>query len=682
MTAHEVQWTSPQPLWAGISNVTDNLARQFFRRPAILRFASDTFMNDFMALLETDPQRLAEFRVQPESWRSPSTTPTVDMSFEKLPAFAKRLNRSRLALLQAAGGASQNLPGSTAGPASTNGSTTNQVGLPLKLFQPAHQRYYLITACLVCQMLGQPDRHIETGAQERVSYVLRRVVPPPGKKITEVNEDQWVEYAFVNTPTGFVWQRVTTGRSLAPNEEQNSLFAVNFTQDDGRRRRLLAGLIPVGKREIYVGTPERDATTGVLVVDPDSPQPPDPRTVLLRSQVTEPWKAAIERAAAARKMQNVQKQPPLEDEPLPGAALTASIKATREQIQTTSWYVLLDLAEFLQKYLKSVWDEMTSSVTSTDPLIVQLQNIKVEPSLLNEGLSKNLFVGTAYLPSDVPTSLSDALQKIEAERTKLEAASRSYNREMRNSTDQLIRDPLWPAILFPLVDPVKPELSPPGDLKKQKELRDRQIAVVDKLEELIVAVLKKTPAQPAPPLPLAAQPVMNINSSAWFVIRCVFERPNCGPLQPTVISDPTEAFQMAGFFDPAAPARPIRIALPIDTSPAGLRKFDKNTAFMISDVLCGQIDRVKSLSLGDLVRSVLPWPLHKDLDVPDGGPCKTDQPPELSLGMVCSLSIPIITICALILLIIIVFLLDIIFRWIPYFILCFRLPKFNAKASV
>ena len=72
---------------------------------------------------------------------------------------------------------------------------------------------------------------------------------------------------------------------------------------------------------------------------------------------------------------------------------------------------------------------------------------------------------------------------------------------------------------------------------------------------------------------------------------------------------------MAGFFDPDAPARPIRIALPLDTSPAGLRKFDRNTAFMISDMLCGQIDRMKGMTLGDLVLSVLPWPFHKDLPV-------------------------------------------------------------------
>ena len=123
----------------------------------------------------------------------------------------------------------------------------------------------------------------------------------------------------------------------------------------------------------------------------------------------------------------------------------------------------------------------------------------------------------------------------------------------------------------------------------------------------------------------------------------------------------------------------MRIALPVDTSPAGLRKFDKNTAFMISDILCGQIDRVKALSLGDLVRSVLPWPLHKDLSAPDKGPCTTPNDPSLSAGMICSFSLPIITICALLLLIIIVNLLNIIFRWLPYFFICFPLPGFKAK---
>jgi hypothetical protein len=47
--------------------------------------------------------------------------------------------------------------------------------------------------------------------------------------------------------------------------------------------------------------------------------------------------------------------------------------------------------------------------------------------------------------------------------------------------------------------------------------------------------------------------------------------------------------------------------------------------------------------------------------------------------MICSLSIPIITICALLLLMIIVSLLNIIFSWLPYFLICFPLPGISSK---
>jgi hypothetical protein len=188
------------------------------------------------------------------------------------------------------------------------------------------------------------------------------------------------------------------------------------------------------------------------------------------------------------------------------------------------------------------------------------------------------------------------------------------------------------------------------------------------------------PAPAAPPLPVAARLRDDIKSTngdpGWFVIRCAYVRCGCGPLKPTVLSAPSQRFQLAGFFDPDAPARPIRIALPTDTTPAGLRKFDKNTAFLMSDVLCGQVQRAKGLGLIDLIRAVLPFPLHKDLDTGGLGPCGE---PNASIGMICSLSIPIITICALILLIIIVTLLDLIFRWLPWFILCFPVPNLKGK---
>jgi hypothetical protein len=205
---------------------------------------------------------------------------------------------------------------------------------------------------------------------------------------------------------------------------------------------------------------------------------------------------------------------------------------------------------------------------------------------------------------------------------------------------------------------------------------------------MVVAALPASTEQDgkAPPIPFAAKLQRDAISSnitsdpGLFVIRCVYQRCDCGPLYPAKLSRSSQQFQIASFFDPDAPARQIRITLPLDTTPAGLRKFSRNTAFQISDVLCGQVTRAKNMGFGDLVRSVLPWPFHKDLsaDVGDLSPCQSGG---VNIGMICSLSIPIITICAFILLMMIVLILDIIFRWIPYFIICFPLPKFKAKGA-
>jgi hypothetical protein len=113
--------------------------------------------------------------------------------------------------------------------------------------------------------------------------------------------------------------------------------------------------------------------------------------------------------------------------------------------------------------------------------------------------------------------------------------------------------------------------------------------------------------------------------------------------------------------------------MPFDISPAGLRKFPKATTFMISDMLCGQLKRMRQLTLGDLVLSVLPWPFHKDLPKPDSdGPC------EDSFGMFCSLSIPIVTILALVLLLILAALFDLFFHWLPWLFICFKV-KLSGK---
>jgi hypothetical protein len=667
----EVQWTTAAPLWDSVADL-DATTRRSFRQPAILRFASDEFMNEFAAVLNSNPPQLKDFRAQPETWRGPLTSPQIET--RSLPRFAQKLQRSRLAIEQKAVAKALALPEQSLTP------TTPQP--ILKLYQPAHQRYYLISAALVCRVPGQPDRHIEPGNQERATYVVRKVVPA-GQTISNSTADTWSEYAFVSGS----WQRVTATQTLMTNEEQQPLFAVNYLQDDGKRRRVLAGLIPVGKREAYVGAPER-SSNNEIVLDPDLPPPPDKRTLLFMAQVTEPWKRLIERAFALDKMHKATSSVPTDDKPFTAEALTASVKANREQIQTTAWYVLLDLAHLLKQYLPNVWNSimgetLTSPLTSSETTLINA----LTSTTISTAYASDLVQNSVYSTSEVIRNLQDALQAIRGGVPFVEANAQAIEEDLETIVAPYDRNDgasklEWPNFLFPLADPVQLTAGPlPPAKTGVTENTDPLTKALDRIDNFVALIANALPAQtsvPTPPPLLASQPVMNVGGPTYFVIRCVFERPNCGPLQPTVVSDPTEPFQMAGFFDPDAPARPIRIALPIDTTPAGLRKFDKNTAFMISDVLCGQITRAQGLGLGDLIRTVLPWPLHKDLDVPDGGPCADDG---LSLGMICSLSIPIITICALILLMIMVSLLDIIFHWVPFFIMCLPFPKFKGKPS-
>jgi hypothetical protein len=97
------------------------------------------------------------------------------------------------------------------------------------------------------------------------------------------------------------------------------------------------------------------------------------------------------------------------------------------------------------------------------------------------------------------------------------------------------------------------------------------------------------------------------------------------------------------------------VALPVDTTPAALRKYDRNVAFQLSNELRKQMSRVKGMK-----------------ELMDG---EVGSPTGLDISVICSLSIPIITICALIVLMLMVSLLNIIFWWLPFFRVCFPVPK-------
>ena len=700
----QVQWTSPSPLWNAAARVDDfTLRRATLQQPALLRFASDSFMDDFINMMANDPARLTEVIAWPETWRGTvAEGPVVPAT--SLPGLAKKLARASLNAERQKRGITRSVANELAalstGVAPAGQTASGLITQPeadqsvFKLYQPAHQRYYLVTAHLVCGRPGLPDRRLDAARQEAVSFVLRRLFPPgiidPNQTLPPFDPATWEEYAFVVAGKSAGWQRIPKNTpqvaELIKGEEKLPLFAISFEESDGRKRRLFAGLVPVGKRETYIAAPQR-----VQRGDPQPASPPkvaDPRMMLVWSQVTEPWSRLLETANASRITLSSS------DRNLSSGTILPEdraqwIKGTREQIQTVSWYVLLDFAKLLKTYLPNVWASLTGQTLPDPPLSASENTLlaSLGATTIPQDSTPNLFSSlqnSSYPASSVATSLRAALIAMngvstldQRERTEiengLEHAAKSYNRE----------DPenVWPRFLFPLADPVFSDgpLPPKApDATDDPDPLKKGLQRVNRLAELIEQALRPPRTEEMPQTGLAGQGVFD-SRDGWFVIRCVFERPECGPFDPPLLSEPTRAFQLASFFDPDAPARPIRIALPLDTSPAGLRKFDKNTAFMISDVLCGQINRLKSLGLGDLIRSVLPWPLHKDLSVPDGGACKDKNDPGIQVGMICSLSIPIITICALLLLMIIVNLLDIIFRWVPYFLICFPLPGLKAK---
>ena len=679
MSEHAVLWMAPSPLWGSTINKQNDAAAAPLSRPAILRFASDAFMEQFASILDRDPSKLNEYVLQKETWRGPVQTPAAEgvLTPQKTPSsLAKKLARLRLGS-SLAKEVSQ-VPTAVSGVA----DAASPDFVPTKLYQPAHQRYYLVAANLACGLVGFPDRVIDSGKQEKVSFVIRRLKHRIEHDADLVDLEQCDEYAFVMTSKGNRWQKVTIP-GLVPGEEQIALFGSTYQENDDRKRRVLAGLIPVGKREAYMGASDAETVAPIGDVDRNS----DPRITYLRMRVTEPWKQLLEQAHRGR----VALTAALNDEAISGDAAKidqSKLKATqslREEIQSISWYVLLDFAKFLEEHIPGLWSRPNGQAVSTNPpatgepaLAQELERQSLQTDLVTALTNSNYqelhilrSIKDALWATRGTTSLdSRAAQKLEAD---LDAIDRSY--------DRINPDPRWPKFLFPLADSEYPSSAPlptpkaPGD---DPTLLDDQLKRIDHLVELVQGALPKVPIAETTAVPLAAQPIMD-SRERWFIIRCVFERSECGPLHQSLLSEPTEPFQMANFFDPDAPARPIRIALPIDTTPAGLRKFDRNTAFMVSDVLCGQIDRVKGLSLGDLVLSVLPWPFHKELQVPDTGPCKDDG--GGSIGMMCSMSIPIITICALLLLMIIVNLLNIVFKWIPWFIMCFPIPGFKAKKT-
>lgn len=276
-----------------------------------------------------------------------------------------------------------------------------------------------------------------------------------------------------------------------------------------------------------------------------------------------------------------------------------------EEEQEAHLVQLLDFADYLHHYLPKVHDAIVTGQPPTDSAMRDLYNSLVETKLDNPN----------------GPSWQEAMQKVWKDRA-LIAGEEEGKTELKFN--------------------LRKTLLPPG------RLDDWGKYLAGALDKVHPTLLTATAGPRVPKF--------DPSPNTRYRLRCVYQRPRCAPFEEDIISEPTEDFAIAPFFDPDAPARHVRITLPVDTSIAGLRKFQKNVGVLISDKLRKQMSAIGKTPPKDLM---------------EGKPADGDS---FDLGEICSFSIPIITLCAFIVLFIFLIVLNIVFWWLPFLRICLPIP--------
>jgi hypothetical protein len=391
------------------------------------------------------------------------------------------------------------------------------------------------------------------------------------------------------------WQALNgqARRSVVLNEERLPLMSTI----DGNGRDILFGYLPVAGRETY------DVPPAELAV----PGRPDMRVEELNTRFSVPA------AALAGTQGTVVPPPPAPIPPPPAKPLPVAF-------ELASVYLLLDLWEYLNTYLPDV----AAALRDGSPATITGDQAQAKHDLL-------AFLASQFLGGSL--TLTAALGAV------------ARNRDALNA-------------------PATGDDAVPGGADEQ--LRQRLIALgfddtyslqghdlhPDTLEQKVGAALPALSDLPPTPVEL---PKLDVD--ALYVLRCVYERPQCDP-PVQALSLPSAQFQLAPFFDPDAPGRQVRIPLPADVSVAGMRKFKKNVMFMMSDSM-----RRKVNSIADHEKALL-------TDTPSIGSDDSG-----GVALVCSFSIEIIFIVAFFLLLMFVIILNFVFWWIAFFKICLPIPK-------
>jgi hypothetical protein len=420
------------------------------------------------------------------------------------------------------GGRSGASPDGLAGTA-PHGTVGGADGAPFRLFQPMSQCYYIVSATLVCRRAGIPDRAVKPVQGERTSFVIR-LLDTDGEKawvpVPAGGQGSAAAQPLGSPPTGN-WQ-LAPAQALVAGEEQFPMhpapvapFAdagstagiLGMASGTASTRTIFYGYIPVGRRERMVPALADPVAALAEYQFPPGVATENPWVDELLARVIQPW-------------QQLRSPPSNPPSSYPGYP---------------SLYVLLDLADWLKKYVPAVYSAVTAgtAVTGDD------QNLY------------NLLANTTVQDAGASQPITTAL-----------AALQPYS-------------PLVTGADIP---------GPPDSYDLSQTVPPATLA------SLALAALS---GAPTPSLPPELQGMIKNDPVAppdgWteptYVIRAVFDHDPCQP----VLSEPSHQFVLARAMDPDAPARKIRIQLP---DIANMRQYQRGVALEMPASLRSVMTRV------------------------------------------------------------------------------------------
>ncbi len=572
-----IEWLTPAPLWAPQADT--------LREPKLVKLSGDNFLPDFLDAM------------------GGAVTGTTPVGF-------------------------------LADPAHGFVADEDKVDGKLKLFHPAHGRYYLVTGSLVCRQVGLPDRTIAREDGEGTFFVIRREVEIDGVK----QEQGWVDDGPQRG-----WQPLVDakGRTVAARTDEeylplhpvpvgsekaalprNGTNGVNGSNGAGLGccdRTLHYGYIPVGNREKYlarrtVDTSQPEDALNAYETEVRSASAKDGgydfRLDEFATRVADPWRGIFTATNPVDQL-----DPTLTDK---GPEF--------------SLYLIVDLADWIQRNTPDVFAAITQGAalpagSGRANLLTELERLKIKVTRPG-GAKPTITLRTAIFELRNRLGLVNGVGEEPADQYDVRSASHDDGFDLKN-----------------YLAPESPAL--PGPPAGFARFRQRARA----------ALAESTPQPPSQEvLDLLADQVVidratddEVPAENSYFVRFVYVRPDC----PPIVGERSKTFVLAKFFDPDAPARHIRLELP-SIKMKDLRKYKRGVGMEMSPELRDVMNRVTKDMLDG-----------KGLSGASGG---------WELGMICSFSLQIIFLVAFIVMFIFLIAFNFIFWWMAFLKICFPIP--------